>query len=284
LKVYGYIVLLLITQFAVAQIQHPKASPFSTIEQEVGLSKISIAYSRPAVNGRTIFGDLVPYGRIWRVGANASTKITVDAEVKVMGNSLPPGTYALYAFPEADQWEIVFHANTTHWGDGRTAYDSKEDVFRITVTPEKVSHFQENFLISFDKITHNALSMIWSWEHTKIEIPISIDTHSIMLAEIEKQLKENATAQSYYEAARYLQEQEVDYETALTYVSKAIALGGDTYYFHRVKSLVEAALEDYDAAIASAKKSLALAEALAKDEFVRMNQKNISRWQAKQKK
>lgn len=261
-----------------AQINYPKASPFATVEQEVGLSKISVQYSRPATKGRKTFGGLVPYGRIWRVGANESTKITVDTDMDVMGNTLPKGTYALYAFPEASEWQMVFHSNTTHWGDGRKNYNPSEDLFRIKVKPQKISHHQENFLIAFDSITHNSANMILTWESTQITIPLSVDTHAQMEIEITKQIAANPTPQTYYEAARYLQEQEKDYERALGYLNKALELGGDTYYFHRVKSLVEAALGDYKTAILSAEKSLKISKSLGKDEFVRMNQNNINRW------
>nr|WP_299175775.1 DUF2911 domain-containing protein [uncultured Allomuricauda sp.] len=261
-----------------AQIKHPKVSPFSIVEQNVGLSKIMVKYSRPATKGRQIFGDLVPYGRIWRVGANESTKITVDSDLKVMGNVLPTGTYALYAFPEADEWQIVFHENTTHWGDGRKNYNPEEDVFRISVKPQKIPYHQENFLISFDSITHDSAIMELIWANTKVQIPFMVDTQSLMELEIAKQLRENPSAQTYYEAARYFQEKGTQYQRALEYLNKALELGGDTYYFHRVKSLVEAKLGDYQSAIISANKSLKIADELGKDEFVRMNKKNILRW------
>ncbi len=261
-----------------AQIQHPKASPAALVEQQVGFSKISISYSRPAVRGRLIFGDLVPYGRIWRVGANESTKITVDSDIHIMGNVLAKGTYAIYAFPQKDAWEIVFHTNTTHWGDGRKAYNPKEDAFRIKVKPKSMASLQENFLISFDAIRHNSAQLIFQWEYTEIVIPIVVDTDAQMRKEINQQLKTNPTAQTYYEAARYFQEQGTDTKLALRYLENAINLGGDTYYFHRVKSLVEAAMNNYSDAIRSAKKSLKLAEEEDKDEFVRMNKKNIEEW------
>ncbi|MEM8509043.1 MAG: DUF2911 domain-containing protein [Bacteroidota bacterium] len=272
-----------------AQITHPKASPFATIVQEIGLSKIQVAYSRPAVRNRAIFGPqedgqqgLVPYGRIWRVGANESTKITVDTNMEVMGNPLPIGTYALYAFPEKDAWEIVFHTNTTHWGDGRKNYDPAEDLFRVTVIPSVVPYHQENFEIAFDSITHNSARLNLIWASTKLTLPITVDTAAQMEVEIAQQLNEDPTAQTYYEAARYLQEQQKDPERALGYVNKALALGGDTYYFHRVKSLIQADLGNYQAAIISARKSLEIAAAMEKDEFVRMNQKNIKAWEEKQ--
>ncbi len=278
MKTLAALGLLFFSSLLSAQLQYPKASPTANLIQEVGLTTIEINYSRPAVKGRTIFGDLVPYGRIWRVGANASTKITIDSEVDIMGNLLLPGTYALYAFPEANEWQIVFHKNIEHWGDGRNAYDSKDDAFRILVKPEIIPYLQENFHITFDHLKHDSVQLLLIWERTKISIPLKVDTHAQMLKEINEELTDNPTAQSYYEAARYLQEQGADYETSLVYLNKAIQLEGDTYYFHRVKSLVEAALLQYDAAIRSAKKSLELAEKQGKDEFVRMNQKNIEAW------
>ncbi|MEM9647274.1 MAG: DUF2911 domain-containing protein [Bacteroidota bacterium] len=273
------VLMLLGFNYVIGQITHPEASPFSIVEQDIGLSKIKVEYSRPATRGRIIFGDLVPYGRIWRVGANASTKISVDTDMMVLGNSLPKGTYALYAFPQAEVWEIVFHSNTSHWGDGRNNYKPEEDLFRIPIKPLTITQYQENFLISFDSITHNTAQMNLSWAKTKVSIPFRVDTHAQMLLEIAKQIADNPTAKTYYESARYLQEQGKDFRLALTYLNKALELGGDTYYFHRVKSLVEAQLGDYGSAIASARKSLKIAANLEKDEFVRMNQKNISKWE-----
>lgn len=270
------------------QIKHPKASPFSQIEQEVGLSKIAVAYSRPAAKDRTIFGNrpdglpgLVPYGRIWRVGANESTKITFDTDVEILGNKLAKGTYALYAFPEVDTWEIVFHLNTTHWGDGRTAYNPDEDALRVKVTPIKTLDFQENFMISFNKLTHDSVTMIWQWANTKVEVPITINTAAIMELQIQEKLRNTPSAQTYYEIARYYQEEGIHYEEALDYLNRAIQIGGDTYYFHRVKSFLEADLKDYLSAIKSAQISLTLAEKEGKDEFVRMNEKSIQKWNEK---
>lgn len=264
-----------------AQITHPRISPLATVEQQLGLSTIKVVYSRPGVRGRKIIGDLVPYGRIWRVGANESTKFSVDTEVKILGNALAPGTYALYAFPGETKWEIVFHGNITHWGDGRKAYNPEEDIFRVEIIPEKLSEVQENFLITFDRMDHNSLDMIWQWEYTRITIPIEVDTDAAMMREISRQLEVNRTPQTYYEAGRYLQEQGKDPEIALGYLNKAIELGGDTYYYHRVRSLVQASLNDFEAAIESAQISLKLATELDKEEFVRMNQKNIDSWKKK---
>jgi hypothetical protein len=279
LKYLPLIALILLPFLVQCQLAHPKASPFSTTLQEVGLDTLIVQYSRPAVNGRKIFGDLVPYGRIWRVGANESTKFSCSGNINVMGHSLPKGTYAIYAFPEETEWQIAFHKNTRHWGDGRDAYDPNEDVFRVTAKPETIPYVQENLLITFENLEYQSVNLVLNWENTKIEIPITLDTNSKMLSSMAVRIKKDPTAQTYYEAARFLQEQGIDLPIALHYVNKALELGGDTYYFHRVKSLVEAAMSDYKAAIGSAEKSLALAATEGKDEFVRMNQKNIELWQ-----
>lgn len=264
-----------------AQIEHPKASPLATVKQNVGFSTIEVVYSRPAVRGRTIFGDLVPYGRIWRVGANSSTKFTTNTALTIQGNMLEAGTYALYAFPYESYWEVVFHTNTDHWGDGRTAYDPTEDAFRIKVKPETILYTQENFLITFDAITHNSAVMKWIWQNTQVAIPIAVDTRAVMQSRINEAIANNPSAQTYYEAARYFQEEEINYEVSLKYLDKALELGGDTYYFHRVRSLVLADLGHYAEAIQAAERSRDLAAAEGKDEFVRMNEKNIKAWNRK---
>ncbi len=274
----GLWILLLFSASISGQIRHPKASPSSSVTQDIGFTAITVDYSRPAVRGRQLFGKLVPYGRIWRVGANESTKFTTNTVVNVLGNTLDPGTYALYAFPEEGSWEIAFHRNTTHWGDGRTDYDPAEDAFRIRVTPRKEADWQENFLISFDSIHHNGALMEWKWGYTVVSIPLEVDTQKAMLDTISTSLKEDPTAQTYYEAARYLQEEGLESVKALEYVEKAIDLGGDTYYFYRVRSLLQASLGDYKGAISSAERSLRLADTEGKDEFVRMNRENVKKW------
>ncbi|WP_339840729.1 DUF2911 domain-containing protein [uncultured Maribacter sp.] len=264
---------------------HPKASPFATIEQEVGLSKIIVEYSRPSARGRTLFGNqtngelgLVPYGRIWRVGANKSTKITFDTDVQIEGQDLQKGTYALYAFPEEKEWQIVFHKNTTHWGDGRLNYNPQEDALRLHVIPIETLEFQESFLISFDDINHNGITMIWRWGNTKVSIPILIDTQLLMQEQITEKLSNSPSAQTYYEIARYFQEQKIKGVESLGYVNKALQIGGDTYYFHRVRSLILADLGEYSKAIAAARISLELADKEGKDEFVRLNSNSIRDW------
>lgn len=264
-----------------AQITHPKQSPGAVVQQEAGLTKITVDYSRPSVRGREVFGNLVPYGRIWRVGANESTKFTVTEDVIIMGNTLKAGTYALYAFPYEKEWEVVFHSNTTHWGDGRAKYNPDEDVFRIKVQPVKIKDFQETFAISFDKITHNGLLMYWDWAFTRIIIPVKLNTQAQMQKQLKEQINSNPTAISYYQAARFYQEQTINLKQALQWLDKAEKLEGPKYYISRVRSLIYAENGNYKKAVEAAKISLEIAESLGKDEFVRMNQHNIKKWSVK---
>lgn len=267
--------------YHIAQINFPRISPDCELRQRIGLTDISIQYSRPGMRGRKIFGELVPYGRIWRVGANESTKFTTSDDLEITGNYLKSGTYALYIFPYEQEWEIIFHTNTSHWGDGRDKYNPAEDAFRFRVKPEKLRENYETLTIEFGNFTHQSADLIITWERTRVRFPIRVDTHTKVMADIEKQLQNNPTADTYYQAGRYLQEQGRDWQQALIWLNKALEIGGDTYYFHRVKSLVEAELGDYKSAIESAQKSLELAAQQNKDEFVRENQRNIKTWKSK---
>jgi tetratricopeptide (TPR) repeat protein len=260
------------------QIQYPRISPASSIVQKIGLSEIRIDYSRPGVRGRKIMGEWVPYGRIWRVGANESTKMTLSDSVQINGQWIGPGQYALYAIPSQNEWTIIVHFNTTHWGDGRTLYTPAEDVFRFTIIPTVTNEFTENFEISFQNLTHESADLMLKWEHTLVSFPIVVNTHAQMMNEIEKQIEKNPTAMTYYESARYFQEKVIFPERAKEYLQKAQILGGDKYYIHRVWALVEAQLKNYQEAIRHAELSKKLAEHEGKDEFVRMNDRSITEW------
>ena len=281
MKYHLFLLVLLLGYPVAAQVETPRISPKAEVRQLIGLTEVRVDYSRPAARGRKIFGDLVPYGRIWRVGANESTKISLSTDAVIRGNPLPAGTYALYAFPGPEKWEVVFHSNLTHWGDGREAYDPGEDVFRIPVVPEKRAAYTENFTIGFDRVTHNGAVMQWSWANTLVEIPITVDTDGIMRKKIARAVAEDPSARTFYEAARYFQEQGIEQETSKAYLLKAIELEGDTYFFYRILSLVEAELGNYEGAIRAAEKSLNIAQRENKDEFVRMNKKNIRLWREK---
>lgn len=266
--------------FADAQIEPPLASPHSILQQRIGFTDISVDYSRPSKRGRQVMGSLIPYGRIWRVGANESTKITISHDVSIEGHHIPKGIYALYAFPYADVWTIVIHKNISHWGDGRNSYHEAEDLVRFDVKPESIPCTQETFLIEFDELTHNSARMVWLWENTKISFLIEADTDVQMMDQIRKALSSAPTADTYYQSARYLQEEGKMQQQALEWLEKAHALAGDKYYIHRVWALVLSQIENYKLAIIHAEKSKELAALENKDEFVRMNESSIKEWKS----
>lgn len=265
------------------QIEFPRISPRATVIQHVGLSTITVAYSRPTAGGRKIIGGLFPYRRIWRVGANESTKITFSDSVTIAGAVLPPATYALYAIPDAKRWTVIIHKNITHWGDGRSNYKPEEDALRFTVMPRSIPLFTENFTIEFDSITHNGVTLLWSWENTQISFPVRVNTRQQMLKRIAMQLQNNPTGMTYYEAARYLQEENFFLDSALTYLDNALSVLGDTYFIHRVWALVDAQAGRYDEAIRHASLSKTLAAKEGKDEFVRMNEVSVQEWSSLKK-
>lgn len=268
---------------AISQIEVPLVSPRAELKQTIGFTEITVNYSRPSARGRKVMGQLVPYGRIWRVGANESTKISFSDDVKIAGHPVPAGTYALYAFPQEKEWTIVIHKNTSHWGDGRDEYKSTEDLLRFSVVPQNIKFYQETFLIDFDDLSHKRANMTWTWEKTRVSFLIEVDTDSKMMSQIESAIESNPTADTYYQSARYLQEENKMHQQALLWLEKAHQLAGDKYYIHRVWALVLAQSGDYVNAIMHAEKSKQLAALESKDEFVRMNELSIEEWQKKKR-
>lgn len=265
--------------FAEGQIRHPLISPPTTISQGIGLSEVTLSFHRPAARGRKVFGSLVPFGRIWRLGANESTKITFSDTVRIRGNELPAGTYAFYAIPYREKWILIFHNNLNHWGDGRNNYRPEEDALRVEVVPDTTQSFVEDFTMSFQNLSFDGADLIIRWENTGVSLPLGFNTRAIMLEEIDRQIKSNPNADTYYQAGRYLQESGIRYEEARTYLSKANELAPDKYYIHRVWALVEAGLGNYTKAITLAQRSAFLAGLEGKDEFVRMNERSVEEWE-----
>lgn len=263
-----------------AQINMPRISPDASIEQTIGLTEFSIDYGRPGKRGRQILGEIIPAERIWRVGANESTKFRISEDILVNGQRLKAGTYALYAFPHKEDWEVVFHNDTTHWGDGRTAYNPDRDELRVTGVLTFTDEVVENFRIDFQNLTHNSGQMVWLWDNFKVTCQIEVFTDEHVMADIAEQMEKNPSRDTYYQAARYLQEQGKEQQNALSYLDRAEIIGGPTYYIYRVRALVLAQLERYEEAIQAAEESKILANMERKDEFVRLNEHSIEDWKA----
>lgn len=157
--------------FAYSQFSLPAASPRQKVEQQFSISKISVDYGRPGVKGRKIFGDLVPYGKVWRAGANGATKITFEQSVNFGGKVVPPGTYGLFIVPSEKEWKIILNKDFQQWGAFQ--YDEKLDVAAVTVPVKKTAEKAEWFTISFDLKDDHSLTLVFRWDDVQAEVPVS---------------------------------------------------------------------------------------------------------------
>lgn len=267
------------TIFANAQVKTPAASPSAKVIQTVGMTEVEIAYSRPSMRGREIFGGLVPFDKVWRTGANASTKISFDKDVSIAGNDLKKGTYALYTIPGKDEWTIIIHNNITHWGSG--GYKVEEDAFRFTVKPTTLSNTVETFTVDVSDLGLGTANINISWDKTKVSFAIDTKVDAQVANSIEKTLS-GPSMNDYYQAAAYNLMADKDLEQALEWITLAMEKGGDEkFWMVRRKALIEAKLGKYKAAVASAKLSLKLAEKAGNSDYVRMNEDSIKEWKKK---
>lgn len=148
----------------------PAASPRQVLEQQFSISKISIDYGRPAAKGRKIFGELVPFGTVWRAGANEATKISFGQDVLFGGQKVKKGTYALYVLPQANEWKVILNKGVNNWG--AYTYDAKDDVATTTVAVKSSTEKAERFTISFDDASDDKVSLVFKWDATKVEVPV----------------------------------------------------------------------------------------------------------------
>jgi len=168
-----------------AQIQTPQPSPFSKVEQKVGLTDVIIEYCRPGIRDREIFGNLVPYGEVWRTGANANTKITFSDDVKIDGKELKKGTYALYTIPNKDSWEILFYSDSNNWGTPEK-WDDNKVALKTTAEVQQMPMKMETFTILIDELKNNSAALNFIWENTIATMSFEVPTDAKALASIEK--------------------------------------------------------------------------------------------------
>jgi len=181
----------------------PEASPAARVQQTVGLTEIAVSYHRPSVGGREVWGKLVPYGEVWRSGANENTTVSFSTDVKVGGKPLRAGTYGLHTIPTAKDWTVIFSTASTSWGS--FTYDPKEDALRITVTPRALPAVEERLAYRFDDPTATKVTLTLAWEKLGVPIPIEVDTPKVVMASIRSQLRGPAgfNADSWAQAAGY---------------------------------------------------------------------------------
>ena len=220
-RYYGYLLFAFAASFpcsTLAQLQLPRPSPAAKLTQTVGLTEIGVEYSSPAVKGRKIWGALVPYGEVWRAGANQATKVTFSKDVTVGNTAVPAGSYGFFAIPTANEWTFILNKDFNQ--NGASNYKKELDVVRLQTQPKPIAH-RERLTYLISDFTDDAATLELEWEKVKVSLPIKLGTKAQALANI-KAATDNAWA-PLNSAARYMLESAKDYDAGLQLVDKSIA-------------------------------------------------------------
>lgn len=251
----------------------PAPSPFQTVKQAFALSDISIEYSRPGAKNRVIYGDVVPFGKMWRTGANASTKIAFGEDVKIEGNAVPSGTYAVYTIPNKDSWEIIIYKDLK-LGGNVDEFKKENELVRFTVKPTPLNDFVETLLIGVTNITPTTCVIHLDWEKTRVAFKVTSDIDATVMKNIDNSLK--ADTRPYYQAASYYYDNNKDLVKASEWIDKAIENYPKAYWMVMVKAKIQAKQNDKKGAQASAEKVITMATADKDDAYVKQAQNLIA--------
>ena len=263
---------------AQAQIQTPAASPHSELEQVVGLTNVTIDYSRPNMRGREIFGNLVPYGKIWRTGANATTKFGIDKPVMIGGKELAAGTYSIYSIPAEDMWEVIFYTDDSN--PLITEFDDSKVALRTMVETVEMPMSMETFTIVIDDVMADSAVLNIIWDNTIVPVKFMVMTDRDVMKSIDAALS-GPGAGDYYNAAVYYLNSDKDISKAKMWMSKAMEMTETPRFWQlRQQSLILAKAGDKKEAIEAAKKSLADAKAAGNADYVKMNTDSLKEWGA----
>lgn len=256
------------------QIQMPQASPSSKIIQKVGLTDVTVDYSRPSTKGRKIFGELVPYGEIWRTGANAATVFSFTTDVTIGGQLVPAGSYALYAIPGKNDWTIILSKNTKLWG--AIGYNPAEDQVRFNVEPSKTSKKYETFEIAFNNFTDNSAEVSLKWEYARVDFKIQTDVDPVVMADIQKLVIDTKTTDPglLFQAGSYYFNSSKDLNQAYAWVKTSTDMDPKYWTLH-LRAKIEAALGMKTEALQSATKSKAMAQEAKNPDYVALNERLI---------
>ena len=275
-----FTILFLTSYFNYSQIKTPRVSPASAIEQMVGLTEIEVEYSRPSKRGRDIFGNVVPFGKIWRTGADNCTTISFSTDVVINSQTIKSGKYSIFSIPNKETWEVMFYSETDLWGVPKD-FDKNKVVFISSFKLNKsgINSTLETFTIAFDNITNNDANMTFSWDDVSVSVNINVPTKKIVSDNIKEVMSGSPSPSDYYSAAVYYKQENMNLDTALKWINKAIDLfENPRFYQLRQQSLIMAANNKYSDAIVVAKESLKLSIEADNKDYVKMNKESISEW------
>ena len=259
-----FVLFCLSTLLTNAQVKTPQASPVCTISQAVGTSDISITYSRPGAKNRVIFGNIVPYDKMWRTGANKATKISFSEEVTFDGQKVPAGEYSLFTIPSTNEWEIILNNELNLWGTGE--YDEADDVLRVKIPSSSNENHVESLTIDLNTFSSSGADLVLSWEKTKVIIPINTNAIEKIQKEYTTLLEEGPSANTYYKGARFFLENNLDLELALKWINSAIEKRPEAFWMSYQKARILVLMDNSKEAVKVAKEVITMAEA-AEDSY-----------------
>ena len=275
-----FTILFLSSYFNYSQIKTPRVSPASEIEQMVGLTEVEVEYSRPSKRGRDIFGNVVPFGKIWGTGADNCTTISFSTDVVIDSQTIQSGKYSIFSIPNKESWDVILYSDIDLWGVPKD-WDENKIVFKSNYQINKSANnsVEEMFTISFDNVTNNDVDMIFSWDDVSVTVNIVVPTRRIVSDNIKKVMGGSPSPSDYYSAAVYYKQENINLDTALEWINKAIDLfENPRFYQLRQQSLIMAANKKYYDAIVVARESLKLSIEADNKDYVKMNKESILEW------
>jgi hypothetical protein len=257
-----------------AQVKTPAPSPFCKVEQKVGLTDVTVEYSRPGVKDRVIFGNLVPYGKPWRTGANQATKITFSTAVTIGGTELEAGSYALLTTPGETEWTFNLYPHESgNWG----SYREKDPAVSVKANPGSMEFSVETMIIDVGNLKNSSATITVVWDKSAAGFAFEVPTDEAVMSSIEATM-DGPRAGDYSAAANYYYAEDKDLNKALKWMNKALDKGGERFWLLRTKSLIQAKLGDKGGAIKTAKRSLELATEAGNEDYIKMNNESIKEW------
>ena len=267
------------------QIRTTSASPAASFNQEVGSALIKMAYSRPLVRGRKIFGELVPFDKLWRTGASDCTVITTSEDISFGNSLLKVGSYSLFSIPSVNEWTIIVNTDTTLHGE--TGYDEKKDVMRFKVPTEKSPNFYETFTIELNDINSKGEAFLKIfWENTMVKIPIKSQEDDTILALIDQHIIKGKTqdATLLFQAANYYYSTGRDYKQAIEWLLEAEKLNPQNFYYPNLRQKIASENNDYPKAIEAAKRAISIADQEKMKKTIELLNHKIADWEVLLKK
>lgn len=257
---------------AEAQLKTPAPSPSQTIKQDFGLGTVELSYSRPGMKGRKVFGDLVPFGKVWRTGANSATILNFSDEVTIGGKTIPAGKYGLLSIPDKNSWTLIISKQLDVTSPA--AYKQESDVVRVDVNVMKLEEKVESFTIQFANIKPTSCELHIIWENTAVSLPIGTEVDSKVMKQIDQLM--NRDTRPYFNAAMYYMDNGKDLNQALSWFDKAIEQNPGAFWVHHQRANCLAKLGKKAEAKAAAEKSKELAAAAKNDDYVKLNEKLLA--------